>query len=58
MSLSSEIIRVLKAEGYRINEAITDALDEFVDLVEEENEEIDEHFEDEDDDAEEPEAEE
>jgi hypothetical protein len=38
MSVDKEIIKLVKAEGYKINEAIRDALDEFVDIVNEENE--------------------
>ncbi|MFW5750962.1 MAG: hypothetical protein ACOCZK_04865 [Planctomycetota bacterium] len=46
MSLKAEIIRALREEGYRINETITDALDEFIEMVEDENETIDDHFDD------------
>ena len=48
-NITDEILRLIKAENYRINETILDALDEFLALVEEENEGIDEHFEDQED---------
>ena len=38
MSLKSEILKLLKEEGYRLNEAVDDALDEFITIVEEETE--------------------
>ncbi len=53
MALSNEILRLLRDEGYRINEAISDALDEFLALVEEENETIDEHLDDDEEDVDE-----
>ncbi len=53
MGLEEDIIKLLKTEGFKINESIRDALDEFVDVVEEENEDMDEDLEDEDDEEEE-----
>lgn len=47
MGLEEDIIKLLKTEGFKTNEAIRDALDEFVDIVEEENEDMDEDLEDE-----------
>jgi hypothetical protein len=49
MGLEEDIVKLLKNEGFKINEAIRDALDEFVDIVEEENEDMDEDLDDEDD---------
>ena len=42
MSLEEDIIKLLKHEGYKINESIRDALDDFLDIVNEENEDMDE----------------
>jgi hypothetical protein len=55
MGLEEDIIKLLKNEGFKINEAIRDALDEFVDIVDEENEDMDEDLEDDDDEEEEDE---
>jgi hypothetical protein len=41
MALEDDIIKLLKAEGYRINETIRDALDEFIEVVNEESEDMD-----------------
>lgn len=41
MALEDDIIKLLKVEGYRINEAIRDALDEFVEVVADETEDMD-----------------
>lgn len=46
MGLEEDIIKLLKSEGYRINETIRDALDDFLDVVYEENEEMEEELED------------
>jgi hypothetical protein len=54
MGLEEDIIKLLKTEGFKVNEAIRDALDEFVDIVNEENEDMEENL---DDDEEEVEAE-
>ncbi len=51
MALEDDIIKLLKAEGYRINETIRDALDEFIEVVNEESEDVDDDL---DDDKEEP----
>ena len=45
MGLKTEILKLLREEGYRLNEAVDDALDEFLDIVEEETEGIDEDME-------------
>ena len=42
MALEEDVIKLLKSEGYRINEAIRDALDDFLSTVEEENEGMEE----------------
>ncbi len=47
MGMAEDIIKLIKNEGFKINEAIRDALDEFVDVVDEENEDMDENLEDE-----------
>ena len=49
MGLEEDIIKLLKHEGFKINEAIKDALDEFVDIVDEENEDMEDNLDDEDD---------
>ncbi len=46
MSLEEDIVKLLKHEGYKINEAIRDALDEFLDIVNDENEDMDDTDED------------
>jgi hypothetical protein len=48
MGLEEDILKLLKSEGFRINEAIRDALDEFLDTVNDENEDMEEDLEDED----------
>jgi enamine deaminase RidA (YjgF/YER057c/UK114 family) len=48
MSLEQDILRLLKEEGYRVNEAIRDALDDFLTILEDEGEEMTEDFDDED----------
>jgi hypothetical protein len=47
MGLEEDIIKLLKSEGFKINEAIRDAVDEFLDTVNEENEDMDDDLEDE-----------
>jgi hypothetical protein len=49
MGLEEDIIKLLKNEGFKMNEAIRDALDEFVDIVDEENEDMEENLDDDDD---------
>ncbi len=46
MALEDDIIKLLKAEGYRINETIRDALDEFIEVVNEESEDVDDDLDD------------
>ncbi|MBA3707995.1 MAG: hypothetical protein H0W83_04130 [Planctomycetes bacterium] len=46
MGLEEDIVKLLKSEGYRINEAIKDGLDEFLDTVNDENEDMEEGVED------------
>lgn len=57
MALEDDILKLLKAEGYRVNEAIRDALDDFVAAIEDEMEALeaglDDDEEEEDDDDEE-----
>lgn len=52
MSLQQDILKLLSEEGYRPNEAIRDALEDFVSIVEEEAEDmaedLEEDFDDED----------
>jgi hypothetical protein len=55
MGMAEDIIKLLKNEGFKMNEAIRDALDEFVDIVEEENEDMDEDLDDDDEEEEEEE---
>ena len=54
MSLSQQIMSLLKEEGYKVNEAVRDALADFLDVVEEETEGVedaaDEEVEEEDED--------
>jgi hypothetical protein len=54
MALEDDILKLLKAEGYRVNEAVKDALDEFIELVEEENENLEESLDSDDKEEEEP----
>jgi len=54
MSLKSEILKLLKEEGYRLNEAVDDALNEFITIIEEETEGLEDDMEEnsyQDDDA-------
>ncbi len=46
MALEEDIIKLLKSEGYRMNEAIRDALDEFLGIVDDENEDMEEDLDD------------
>jgi len=48
MALEDDIIKLLKAEGYRMNETIRDALDEFIEIVNEETEDMEDDITDED----------
>lgn len=47
MALEEDIIKLLKSEGFKMNEAIRDALDEFLDTVNEENEDMDDDLDEE-----------
>ncbi len=44
MDIQTDILKLLKSEGYRLNEPIKDALDEFMDIVEDENSEMDSEY--------------
>ncbi len=46
MALEADIQKLLLADGYRSNEAIRDALAEFVEIVQDENEEMEDSLED------------
>jgi transcription elongation factor Elf1 len=46
MGLPEDVSKLLKSEGYRINETIQDAINDFLDIVTEENEEMEEDAED------------
>jgi hypothetical protein len=48
MGLEEDVIKLLKSEGFRMNETIRDALEEFLDTVNEENEDMEEDLDDED----------
>lgn len=45
MSLKTEILKLLREEGYRMNEAVDDALDEFITVLEDETDGLDEDME-------------
>lgn len=51
MGLAEDIIKMLRDEGYRVTEAVRDAVDELIEVVEEETEGLEggEDHEDEDD---------
>lgn len=38
--VAEDIMKLLKTEGYQINEAIRDAIDDLIDLVDDENDEM------------------
>lgn len=46
MGLPEDLSKLLKSEGYKINEAIQDALNDFLEIVTEENEEMEDDVED------------
>ena len=46
MGLEEDVIKLLKSEGFRMNETIRDALEEFLDTVNEENEDMEEDLDD------------
>jgi hypothetical protein len=56
MALSEDIVKLLKSEDYRTNEAIRDALNDFLEIVTEENEEMEDGIEDDKDDDEDDEG--
>ena len=47
MGMEEDILKLLKSEGFKLNDTIRDALDEFIDTVNEENEDMDEDLDDE-----------
>lgn len=47
MGLEEDVLKLLKSEGFKINDTIRDALDEFIDTVNEENEDMDEDLDEE-----------
>lgn len=49
MGLAEDLTKLLKSEGYRTNESIRDALNDFLEIVIEENEEMEEDAEDDSD---------
>ncbi len=53
MGLPEDLSRLLKAEGYKINETIQDAISDFLGVVTEENAEMEDDLEDDKEDAEE-----
>ncbi len=55
MGLPEDLAKLLKSDGYRLNETIRDAINDFLEIVVEENEEMEEDSEDDaDEDAEGP----
>ena len=57
MGLPEDVRKLLKSEGYRINESIQDAINDFLAVVTEENEEMEDDSEDDkDEDEESPEG--
>jgi len=46
MGLPEDVSKLLKSEGYKINETIQDAINDFLDTVIEENEEMEDDAED------------
>ncbi len=50
MGLPEDLTKLLKAEDYKINETIRDALNDFLEIVTEENEEMEDDVEDDADD--------
>lgn len=47
--LNEEIAKLIKSEGYKINESILDAIEDLVEVVEEENEGMEDEEEDDND---------
>ena len=56
MGLPEDLIKLLKSEDYKINETIRDALNDFLEIVTEENEEMEEGIEDDKDEDEDDEG--
>lgn len=52
MGLEDDIVKLLKAEGYKINEVIKDAIDEMLDTVTDEHEAMEDQGEESDDEVE------
>ncbi len=48
MAIDKDIIKLLKAEGFKTNEAIVDALTEFIEVVQDENADMEEGIEEND----------
>lgn len=46
MSLEDDIIRAIRADGYRINSAIREVVEDLIEVVEHENDETDEDMDD------------
>lgn len=46
MSLAHEILSVLKDEGYKVNEAVREALNDFITIIEEETDGVDDEIDD------------
>lgn len=46
MGLPEDIAKLLKSEGYRLNETIRDGINDFIEIVTEENEEMEDDAED------------
>jgi len=53
MGLDDDIIKLLKADGLKMNEAIRSALTDFIDIVKDENEDFEEDGKEDEDDLEE-----
>lgn len=53
MALEDDFLKLLKAEGYRVNEAVRDALDDFISVLEDEQDGADDEEDEEEDDDEE-----
>jgi len=50
MGLDDDIIKLLKADGLKMNEAIRSALTDFIDIVKDENEDFEDDSKDDEDD--------
>jgi hypothetical protein len=57
MGLPDDLVKLLKSEGYKTNETIKDAINDFIAIVTEENEEMEEDIDDDaDEDVDDPEG--